>query len=262
LARSPIVSVVWQLRFEDHSTLVVPQTVLRFHELLGGPAQFGLTELPRVQLAVQAAGAAPSDQIKPVSGSAGGGWRLPAQDGSWQVTVEATSLSVESTRYGTWERDFQPRLHRVLRALEEVGAPVIETRLGLRFINVIVGNVVGKPPMSGTNELAGLVATWMLGPLAEERLHDSVQTSQGRTIFAFEQAKAVVSYGIVSTESRELGYLVDIDAFREGGRALQIQDVLTASAELHAEALGLFQASLTPAALKAMGSSSTEELGR
>lgn len=262
LARSPIVSVVWQLRFEDHPALLAPQTVLRFRELLGGPAQFGLMALPRLQVSVQGAGPVPGDQIKPVSGSAGGGWRLPALDGSWQVTVEAASLSVESTRYGTWEKGFQPRLQRVLRALEEVGAPVIETRLGLRFINVLVGSVVGKPPMSETSELAGLVATWLLGPLADDCLRDSVQASQGRTTFDFIHAKAVLNHGIVSTESRELGYLIDIDVFREGGRALQTEDVLAVSTGLHGEALGLFQASLTHTALKAMGSSSAEDHGR
>lgn len=36
LARSPIVSVVWQLRFEDHPALATPQAVLRLQELLGG----------------------------------------------------------------------------------------------------------------------------------------------------------------------------------------------------------------------------------
>jgi len=262
LARSPIVSVVWQLRFENHPDLVAPQTVLHLQELLGGAAQFGLTQLPRLQVSMQAAGPVPGDQIKPVSGSAGGGWRLPALDGSWQVTVEATSLAVEATRYGTWERDFQPRLQRVVKALAEVGAPVIETRLGLRFVNVIVGSVVGKPPMSETGELAGLVAAWLLGPLAEERLRDSVEASQGRTTFSFERARAVLNHGIVTTENRELGYLVDIDIFREGGRALRTEEVLTASAELHAEALGLFQKSFTPAALKAMGSSSAEDRGR
>jgi uncharacterized protein (TIGR04255 family) len=261
LARSPIVSVVWQLRFENHPALVAPQTVLRLQELLGGPTEFGLMELPRLQLSMQAAGPMPGDQIKPVSGSAGGGWRLPALDGSWQVTVESTSLAVETTRYGTWEIGFQPRLQRVIQALAQVGAPVIETRLGLRFINVIVGSVVGKPPMSETSELAGLVAAWMLGPLTEERLHDSVEASQGRAALSFQHAKAVLNHGIVTTETRELGYLVDIDIFREGGRALQTGEVLTVSDELHTEALGLFQASLTPAALKAMGSSA-EDRGR
>lgn len=113
--------------------------------------------------------------------------------------------------------------------------------------------------MSAASELAGLIAPWLLGPLNELRLQDSVQTSQGRAVFNFEHANVILNYGVISTETRELGYLIDIDAFREGGRALRIEDVLTQSAALHTVALGLFQASLTPEALKAMGSTSMDK---
>lgn len=261
LARSPIVSVVWQLRFEDHPALAAPQTVLRFQELLGGPEQFSLTLLPKIQLSVQAAGPAAENIPKPATSTTGGGWRLSAADGTWQISAESSSLAVETTRYGTWEMDFSPRLRQLLYALQEVGAPVIESRLGLRYINVLTGSAVGRPPMSAASELAGLIAPWLLGPLNESRLQDSVQTSQGRTVFGFEQASAILNHGVISTETRELGYLIDIDAFREGGRALRIDDVLRQSAALHSVALGLFQASLTPEAMTAMRSVSTDIAG-
>ena len=78
LARSPIVSVVWQLRFEDHPALAAPQTVLRFQELLGGPEQFSLMLLPKMQLSMQAVGPAAENMPKPVTSEGGGGWRLSA----------------------------------------------------------------------------------------------------------------------------------------------------------------------------------------
>jgi uncharacterized protein (TIGR04255 family) len=261
LARSPIVSVVWQLRFEDHPVLAAPETVLRFQELLGGPEQFSLTLLPKIQLSVQAAGPAAENLPTPATNATGGGWRLSAADGSWQISAESGSLAIETTRYGTWEKDFSTRLQQVLDALQVVGAPVIESRLGLRYVNVLTGSAVGRPPMSAASELAGLIAPWLLGPLNESRLQDSVRASQGRVVFGFEQANAILNYGVISTETRELGYLIDIDAFREGGRALRIGDVLTQSVALHAVALGLFQASLTPEALKVMRSTSTDVIG-
>jgi uncharacterized protein (TIGR04255 family) len=251
---------VWQLRFEDHPALVAPQTALRFQELLGGPENFSLTMLPKVQLSVRATGLSAENSPESAEGTAGGGWRLSAADGSWQVSTELGSLAVETTRYGTWEKDFSPRLRQVLDALEAVGAPIIESRLGLRYINVVVGSAVGKSPMSAISELAGLVASWLLGPLNESRLQDSVQASQGRAVFAFEHANAVLNHGVISTETRELGYLIDIDAFREGGRALRIDNVVTQSAELHDVALGLFQVSLTREAMEAMRRASTDEV--
>jgi len=261
LTRSPIVSVVWQLRFEDHPTLAAPETLLRFQALLGGPTKFDITLLPKIQLSMQASGPVPEDAPKPVTSSTGGGWRLSAVDGSWQVSAEPASLAIETTRYGSWEKDFAPRLQWVLDALKEVGAPVIESRLGLRYINVLVGGAVGKPPISEARELAGLVAPWLLGPLNEPRLQDSVQASQGRAVFVFDQSSAILNYGVISTENRELGYLIDIDAFHEGGRALRIDDVITHSSALHAEALGLFQASLTPEAIDSMRSAPADATG-
>jgi uncharacterized protein (TIGR04255 family) len=260
LARSPIVSVVWQLRFEDYPTLAAPQTVLRFQELLGGPEQFSLILLPKFQLSVQASGLTAENVSEPAAGAAGGGWRLSAVDGTWQVSADSASLAIETTRYGTWE-DFLPRLQRVLDALKDVGTPVIESRLGLRYINVLTGSAVGRSPISAAGELPGLVASWLLGPLNEPRMRDSVQVSQGRAVLSFEQAKATLNYGVISAETRELGYLIDIDTFREGGRALQIDDVMAQTEALHATALGLFQLSLTPEALEAMRSASTDMAG-
>jgi uncharacterized protein (TIGR04255 family) len=262
LARSPIVTVVWQLRFEEHPTLVAPKTALGLQELLGGPDEFSLAMLPRIHLSVQPAGPAASEGMpKPAAAATGGGWRLSAADGTWHVNVESSSVSIESSRYGTWDSDFSPRLQRVLDALEAIGPPIVESRLGLRYINVLVGSAVGGPPLSVPNEMAGLIAPWLLGPLHEPQLQDSVQMTQGRVAFGFDRANAILNHGVVSTETGELGYLVDIDTFREGGRAFQGSGVMTQSTLLHGIALGLFQASLASETLKSMRSSPAETGG-
>jgi uncharacterized protein (TIGR04255 family) len=258
LARSPIVSVVWQLRFEDHPALAAPQAVLRFQELLGGAEQFSFVLVPKIQFSVQAAGPAAENMPRPPASVAGGGWRLSAMDSSWHISADSGSLAIETTRYGTWEKDFSPRLEQVLGALQEVGAPVVESRLGLRYVNVLTGSAVGRRPVSAASELSELIVPWLLGPLNESRLQDSVLASQGRVTFSFEQSSAVLNHGVISTETSELGYLIDIDSFREGGRALRVDDVLAYSAVLHSTALGLFQASLTAQALEMMRCDSTD----
>jgi uncharacterized protein (TIGR04255 family) len=261
LERSPIVSVLWQLRFEDHPALVAPQTVLRFQEVLGEAGQFKLNMLPKVQVSVQASGMVPENAPAPATGVGGGGWRLTATDGTWQVSAESGSLAVEATRYGTWEKDFAPRLQTVLNALREVGAPFIESRLGLRYINVVTGSAVGQSPISGVAELAGLITPWLLGPLNDPVVQDAVQASQGRVLFSFEQINIILNHGVIATDANELGYLIDIDAFREGGRALKLDDVMDFASELHAAALGVFQHSLTAHALEAMRSTSGDVRG-
>jgi len=149
----------------------------------------------------------------------------------------------------------------VLDALREVGAPFIESRLGLRYINVITGSAVGQSPISGVAELAGLITPWLLGPLNDPVIQDAVQASQGRVLFSFEQVNVILNHGVTATDANELGYLIDIDAFREGGRALKLDDVMGFTSELHAVALGVFQHSLTPYALEAMRSSPSDVKG-
>jgi uncharacterized protein (TIGR04255 family) len=259
LDRSPIVSVLWQLRFEDHPALVAPQSVLRFQEILGEAGQFGqfkLNMLPKVQVSVQASGMLPesASAAAPAIGAGGGGWRLTSADGTWQVSAESGSLAVEATRYGTWEKDFAPRLRIVLDALRDVGVPFIESRLGLRYINVLTGSAVGQSPISGVPELVGLITSWLLGPLNDSVMRSAVQASQGRVLLSFEQINIILNHGVIATDANELGYLIDIDAFREGGRALKLDDVMDFTSELHAAALGVFQHALTSHALEAMRS--------
>ena len=185
-----------------HPILIAPQTALRLQELLGGAAEFSLTALPRIQLSVQSAGSgAPEGMPTPATGATRGGWRLSAADRSWHLNVEAGSVSVESSSYGSWASDFSPRLQRVLGALEDVGPPVVESRLGLRYINILVGSAVGRSPLSAPGELGGMIAPWLLGPLNQSRLQDFVQMTQGRVVFGFEHANAILNHGVVSTEN-------------------------------------------------------------
>ena len=262
LDRSPIVSVVWQLRFEDHTSLVAPQTVLRFKEALERTGPFNLNLLPRVQVSVQASGGiAPPNAPVPSSGAGGGGWRLTSADGTWQVSAEPGSLAVETSRYSNWEKDFALRLQTVVDALTEAGSPVIESRLGLRYVNVLTGSAVGQSPIAGTSDLSGLIAPWLLGPMNDPVMRDAVQASQGRVVLNLDPVTIILNHGVIATDASELGYLLDIDAFREGGRALKLDEVVDFTFELHAVALGIFQHSLTPQALEAMRSSSDNAKG-
>jgi uncharacterized protein (TIGR04255 family) len=138
---------------------------------------------------------------------------------------------------------------------------LIESRLGLRYINVLTGSAVGKPPILEITELPGLVTPWLLGPLNDPTVRNAVQASQGRVVFTFDQVNIMLNHGVIATDANELGYLIDIDAFREGGRALKLDEVINFTSELHATALGVFQHSLTPYAQEAMRSSSSDVRG-
>lgn len=255
LARSPIVTVLWQLRCEEHEALISPQTVLKFQEQLGGRNEFSLTQLPKVMVSLQAVNPGlPQGMPAPPVDAGGGGWRLSSTDGTWHINVETSSISIESSIYGSWITDFSPRIERALKALAKIGPPVVETRLGLRYVNIVVGSAVQQPPFASPSDISSLIAPWLLGPLIEPALQEYVQMARNNVIFKFEEVNLILNHGIVSTENRELGYLLDIDAFREGGRPYDTDDILAQSLALHNVALGIFQMSLIPKAIEAMRS--------
>jgi uncharacterized protein (TIGR04255 family) len=90
--------------------------------------------------------------------------------------------------------------------------------------------------------------------LNDPEVKDAVLASQGRVVFTFNQVNILLNHGVITTDANELGYLIDIDAFREGGRALKPEEVIEFTSELHAAALGVFQHSLTHQAREAMQS--------
>lgn len=253
LARSPIVTALWQLRCEEHQELVSAQTALKLQQHLGGPTEFNLMQLPKVMLSVRAVNSGlPQGISTPPVDAGGGGWRLSAVDATWHLNIEASSISIESSTYGTWSKDFAPRIERVLEALGKVCPPVIETRLGLRYVNILVGSAVQGPPFKTPCDIHDLVSPWLLGPLAEPSLQGNVQMARGNIIFKFDGINAILNHGIVSTENNELGYLLDVDAAREGGRPYDAEEIQAQSSKLHEVTLGLFQAAVTPEALNLM----------
>jgi uncharacterized protein (TIGR04255 family) len=250
LARSPLVTVVWQLRIDDQPVLVEPQSILRAHASLGGPEEFSLSRLPRVQVVAQA-GSSAEAQPASVLG-AGGGWRLSALDGTWHVNVEASSVSVEASVYGTWSNQFSPKIERVLHAISAVAEPVIEMRIGLRYINLITGSALQREPFRVAADFDGLLEPAILGVIGNAELRQYAQVVQGRHSLDFSQAKAIVNYGVVSAEGGELGFLLDIDVYREGARQYVESEVFGFIDELHRIALGLFRSYLSAEATRGM----------
>lgn len=251
LARSPLVTVVWQLRTDEHPGRVQPEKVLQVQTALGGPEEFSLSALPRIQVVAQAGSSVEAAPPAPVLGT-GGGWRLSAQDRSWHVNIEPSSVSIEASVYGTWDDQFNPKIKRVLQAVASVARPVIEMRLGLRYVNLVFGGALQRGPFRGASEFEGVLEPAVLGIIGDPELRQYAQVVQGRFSLNFDDIKAIVNHGVVSAESGELGYLLDIDVFREGARQYSEEEAAEATGDLHRVALGLFRSLLSPEAVQRM----------
>lgn len=241
LARSPLQLVVCQLRFEDIPSVADPRVGLAIHELLGGrTGPYPLFEqLKGEQLEVQIGVGGPiTMQQSPLSG-----WRLFSEDRRWIVSLLPGSVALETTAYTTWE-EFDPRLQAVFTAAAEELKPVLEQRLGLRYVDVLT-----EPEVSSPIGWRGWIVDDLLGPVLHERLGPFVRSTQQQLeIDAGDGIRCTLRHGALPDRARSdrTIYLLDWDVYRDHAQPFDLADLNVAASSFNLLALKLFQQAITP----------------
>ena len=152
-------------------------------------------------------------------------WRFSDERGTWRVTLAPDFLAIETWRY-TSRDDFLDRFRRVLTELHEHVNPRIVDRLGVRYIDRILGEDLRALPQLVRPEVAGILAT----PLAEDadelvsltlfRLPES--NDQLRARWGRVPARSTVDPAAVDPVD-EPSWILDIDAFRQESSAFDVE---------------------------------------
>jgi uncharacterized protein (TIGR04255 family) len=129
LPLAPLVRVVAQLRFPDILSVEQPEFVAPFQETIRSEYPV----LRREQTFAVLVGPGGATQAKPQSA-----WRLSSADGLWRVSPTPEFLALETTKYQS-RGDFLARLRLVVDALNLHIRPSQIDRLGVRYIDRIVG---------------------------------------------------------------------------------------------------------------------------
>jgi len=244
LPRSPLTSVICQIRYDATPAAADARTAQNFHERLGGRGG----ELPVLgQINETAINVALGPQAAPaLSQQHGlGGWRFASADDSIAVALTPVQLTLETGTYNGWEADFYPRLERVFGALAELVAPVFEQRLGLRYINN-----VDQPGVEQPRDWAQWIAPHLLGLVAQQDLGELVRFVRQQAVLDLDEGtRCTFNHGLAPDAARagRLVYLLDFDVAREGMRPFQLEGVLETATMFNSYALALFQLSITPA---------------
>lgn len=246
LTRSPLVNAIWQLKFTSQVSLGDGRSVVEFQEALNrdttlAPAQ---TEGLALQFSMGQSVAGPA----PTPASA---WRLTASDERAVVTLGQGVVTLESSQYGSWEEDYQGWIADIALAVTQAFSPGLQTRLGLRYVNVIFGKVLERPAFERLGEFEGYVHESLLG-FAPGEFWGDIDMIQGRQVLSFGEVKVNLNHALVSAESSEIGFLVDVDSYLERANIFDQESVKTSSEELHDIALAVFQRCITPEAWDAM----------
>lgn len=244
LPRSPLTSVICQVRYDPTPAAADAHAAQRFYEQLGGsdgelPVIGPINEMAfNVALGPQAAPALAQQHGV-------GGWRFASADDSIAVALTPVQLTLETGMYNGWEADFFPRLERVLSALAELVSPVFEQRLGLRYINN-----VDEPAVEQPRDWGNWIAPHLLGLAAHQDLGDLVRFVRQQAVLEFDdETRCTFNHGFAPDAARDghLVYLLDFDVAREGMRPFRLAGVLETATKFNTYALALFQLSITPA---------------
>jgi uncharacterized protein (TIGR04255 family) len=240
LKNNPLQLVVCQVRFDRVETLNDRKSVRRLFERLGGAdglfPKLAQIFTQRVTINPQAApGEAPATEQQR-------GWRFSNAGGDCHITLLPDSLALETTAFPGWDK-FAPSLERALEVLAEEADPAIEQRLGLRFVNLIVIDEVRSP-----SEWQGYIADELLAPIHHPVLGPGVTAAQHQvTLDLTDELRCILNYGLApdANGSGRVGYLVDLDVFRERSAPFSAADVFKASEVMNDRAVSLFQQVVT-----------------
>lgn len=167
--------------------------------------------------------------------------QFKSNSAQWTVSLKASAVAVETQAYPGFD-EMRQRIEQLLAATAKVIDSDVVTRVGLRYVNLIV---VEGP------ELGEWVNPTLLQPILLG-VFDSVSEFAGRLSLQVPDGGCLLSHGIQHRQKNPgesvastPNYVIDIDASRND---VALGDVMLAIDRAHDQALSMFDWTLGPAA--------------
>lgn len=139
-------------------------------------------------------------------------YAFSSEDEQWTINLTRNFLALSTTRYVRWE-EFRARLRGALEAFVDVYSPVYFSRIGLRYIDVIVRSRLGLNNTSW-NEL---IQPHLLGILALPDMGGNVQRFESAYDIRLHDGKSVVRVAartVDKIDTQESCFMIDSDFFK------------------------------------------------
>jgi uncharacterized protein (TIGR04255 family) len=231
LDRAPLVRVLAQIRFPEVLSVGQREFVAPFQEALKDA--YPVLREEQVQgFLLSSNGFAPS---KPASV-----WRFSDLNDDWRVSLAPTFLALETKRYLS-RHDFFGRLGVVASALERFIQPKMVDRIGVRYIDRIVGPTLSELPRLIRPELVGVVSSEVASGIAHtisETLFNLESGRQMLTRWGSLPPGATVDPAALDPVD-ERSWILDLDVFTSGPGSFSVEGVV-GEARGHAERIYSF----------------------
>jgi uncharacterized protein (TIGR04255 family) len=245
LANAPLIRVIAQLRFPLVIAIEQRDFIAPFQEAIRKAYPI-LRQEQTQQLVFGPQMAAPAAQQSTA-------WRFGSENGEWRVSLTPDFLALETTKYKS-RTDFLERLSVVTRALAEHIQPKLVDRLGIRYIDRLEADALGRMVDLIRPELRGIVGT----PLSKYILH-----TINETVLEHEEAQMIVRWGQLPPNVTvdpgaieplsQPSWILDLDMFNKKPFPFSNERVL-AEATRYAERLyAFFRWAVTPEFLRQYG---------
>lgn len=165
-------------------------------------------------------------------------------DGLWKITVASGFLALETAGYGS-RADFMRRIGQILSAIAKVQAPPKVTRVGIRYTNRV------RHP----SELEGLVHPALLAWITHLGQGVSLEMQAQQTVLRDREGNRVLARSLLLppgarfdpeiAEIPEESWVLDLDAFRDGGRPFDVPEISKVIEVLARRAYQVFHWSVT-----------------
>lgn len=237
LLRSPLSLVVCQVKHEHTTTASEPSLAFRMREEMKD--HYPILEEQATQDVLVSVGpfGAPS-----VPGPTLRGWKLRSSDEAWRVALMPDSFSLETTAYVDWP-DYRARLARLAELVGSHVRPSLEQRVGLRFIDRIKHEAIGRP-----SDFVGWIDEHFLGAVSHDVVGPAATGAQQMLqLDAGDDTYVTIRHGIVRdpADSGRVSYLFDEDCFMQRGHTFSADTLMEALDRLHVLALQIFQLAIT-----------------
>jgi uncharacterized protein (TIGR04255 family) len=191
----------------------------------------------------------PSEDIQQLPKNIVKNYEFASEDNKWKVNLTRNFLSLSTNKYTRWG-EFKPRFEYVLNALVEVYKPVIFTRIGLRYVDVIIRSKLHMDDF----DWVVLINPKILGILSSPEMKANVKDVQTRFVMGIDgsdSAVRVTAGTVKSAENpQETCFIIDSDYYEL--KNMKKDEVMAKLDFFNSRAFGLFRWCITDRLHEAM----------
>ncbi len=192
-------------------------------------------------------------------GSAEGGthtaWHFNDTTDTWRVVLSSDALSIETRRYVSRD-DFLERFGTVVRALDEHIRPATIDRLGVRYVDRLVGEALHRVPEWVHPDVSGVLRLDLGGTPIQTLSHHLFDLPD-------ERARLMLRWGMLPSRATvdprviepldEPSWILDLDAFNEEQRPFDAGAILSETEAFSKRIYSVFRWTVTDDFLRHFG---------